>query len=95
MPPELVYLKAVAWEGAQLPDYELTDDTEYGDEVYAAIRKNFSRLSQDETIQELKRQRQMIWDWLEKDGRGKNAEAGALYFIYGLLKFPEAIFRQT
>ena len=96
LPLELAYLKEVAWEGALLPDYDLTDDNpEYGDKVYVAIRENFAGLSQEETILELTRQRQAIWDWLEEDAHGKKAEDGALYFIYGLLKFPEAVFRRT
>ena len=68
LPPELRYLKEVAWDGAQLPQYDLTDDNpEYSDKVYATVLENFSGGSQSDAIAEVSLHRQMIWDWLETD----------------------------
>jgi hypothetical protein len=95
LPDELRYLREVAWDGAQLPEYDLSDDNpEYGDKVNAAVLAHFHGSSQSDIIAEVSRHREMIWDWLETDSHGKQPEAGALYYIYGLFTFPEAIFKR-
>ena len=95
LPTELCYLKEVAWDGAQLPEYDLSDDNpEYGDKIYAAVLSHFHGRSQAEIIAEVTHHRQMIWDWLEADSHGKRPEAGALYYVYGLFTFPDAIFKR-
>ncbi|MGZ4973135.1 MAG: hypothetical protein ACXWDN_10275 [Limisphaerales bacterium] len=96
LPSELLYLREVAWEGAQLPEYDLTDDNpDYGDKVYATVLGHFRGRSQSEIVSEVLRHRQILWEWLEADTHGKCPEAGALYFVYGLFAFPDAIFKRS
>lgn len=98
LPPELQYLKQVIWEGWQMTQKRheaLHDDNpKYFAQVAATMQKQLGDLPLDERLSEAMRHRELINEFSERYKFDDYPETGALLFIWGALKYPDALFKK-
>jgi len=92
LPADLQYLKQVVWEGweaTQRWEEALDDDNpEYFCRLATVMQEHFRGLPLHEQVERALRDRELINNFTERFRSDDHPEIGALFFIWGALKYP-------
>ena len=96
LPPELQYLKQVAWDGwkaMQKSDKALQDNVKYFRRVAATMQQHFHDLPFAEQLTEALRHQELIAKFTKRFPFDDYPETGPLLFICAALTYPGVLFK--